>query len=65
MSGFSSHADQNDFDAFLGPLAKTAKHTRLVHGEMEPATALAARLASLGFADVAIPDRGEAITLSS
>jgi metallo-beta-lactamase family protein len=63
MSGFSSHADQNDFDAFLGPLAQTAKHTRLVHGEMEPATALATRLASLGFADVAIPDRGEAIAL--
>ena len=63
LSGFSSHADQHDFDAFLGPLAKEVKQVCLVHGEMVPATALAGRLRELGFADVTIPDRGEGRTI--
>jgi metallo-beta-lactamase family protein len=63
MNGFSSHADQNDFEAFLGPLAGECKHVRLVHGEIEPAEKLASRLRQLGFSQVGIPERGEDICL--
>ncbi len=59
MNGFSSHADHNDFLAFLGPLAAQTKRVRLVHGEPDRAEALAKALREHGFADVGIPDRGE------
>jgi metallo-beta-lactamase family protein len=36
---------------------------RLVHGEPQAAEALAAGLRGLGFADVAVPARGEKIVL--
>ena len=63
MNGFSSHADQGDFDAFLGPLAGQVKQVCLVHGEPDRAAALAARLRELGFANVAVPDRGEVVAV--
>jgi metallo-beta-lactamase family protein len=64
MNGFSSHADQQDFMAFLGPLARQTSRVRLVHGEMEPAEALAASLRAKGFADVVIPARGDIVSLT-
>ena len=64
MNGFSSHADQSDFDAFLGLLAGQTKHVRLVHGEPDRSEALAARLREKGFTDVAIPERGASISLA-
>jgi metallo-beta-lactamase family protein len=63
MNGFSSHADQNDFLAFLGPLAGQTAHVRLVHGEVPSSEALAAALRERGFADVVIPDRGESVSI--
>jgi metallo-beta-lactamase family protein len=64
MNGFSSHADHHDFLAFLGPLARRAGHVRLVHGELPQAEALAQALREQGFADVAIPERGERVPCS-
>jgi metallo-beta-lactamase family protein len=61
MNGFSSHADHQDFLAFLGPLARRVEHVRLVHGEPPQAEALAQALREQGFADVAIPGRGEKV----
>lgn len=63
LNELSSHADQSDFDTFLGPLSGKVAHVRLVHGEADRAEALASRLRQLGFSDVAIPDRGESVTL--
>jgi metallo-beta-lactamase family protein len=63
LSGFSSHADQQDFDSFLGPLAGKVRHVRLVHGELDRSEALAQSLKSKGFADIVIPDRGESFTM--
>ena len=63
MNGFSSHADHQDFLAFLGPLAQRVRHVRLVHGEQPPAEALAQALRDQGFADVAIPERGERVRM--
>jgi metallo-beta-lactamase family protein len=64
LNGLSSHADHGDLLRSLGPLAGTARHVRLVHGEPERAAALAEALRAAGFADVAIPDRGDTVTLS-
>jgi metallo-beta-lactamase family protein len=62
MNGFSSHADHNDFLAFLGPLAGETRRVRLVHGEMESAEALAAALREKGFNEVVIPERGATVS---
>jgi metallo-beta-lactamase family protein len=64
MNGFSSHADHNELLAALGPLAGQARRVCLVHGEPAPAEALAQGLRAHGCADVAIPDRGETVSLA-
>jgi metallo-beta-lactamase family protein len=58
LSGFSGHADHNDLVGQLRPLAGRTK-VRLVHGNLEHATALAKDLRKQGFEDVGIPARGE------
>jgi metallo-beta-lactamase family protein len=63
ISGFSGHADQEDFMALLGPAARETGKVRLVHGEPPQAEALAVGLRKLGFADVAVPRREEHVRL--
>jgi metallo-beta-lactamase family protein len=63
LNGLSSHADHGDLLRSLGPLAAEGRRVRLVHGEPERAAALAEGLRGVGFADVAIPDRGEIVTV--
>ncbi|HXG08624.1 MAG TPA: MBL fold metallo-hydrolase [Gemmataceae bacterium] len=63
LNGLSSHADHGDLLRSLSPLAGTARKVRLVHGEPERAAALAKGLRAVGFADVAVPDRGESVTV--
>jgi metallo-beta-lactamase family protein len=63
MNGFSSHADHNELMAALLPLAKKARQVCLVHGDLGPAEALAKDMTGNGFAQVAIPERGQTINL--
>jgi metallo-beta-lactamase family protein len=63
LNGLSSHADHGDLLRSLGPLAGTTRQVRLVHGEPERAAALAEGLRAIGFADVAVPDRGDSVTV--
>jgi metallo-beta-lactamase family protein len=63
ITGFSGHADQNDFLALFGPLVGQTKHVRLVHGELPQAQALASGLRDLGFPDVVVPQRTEMVHL--
>jgi metallo-beta-lactamase family protein len=63
LNGLSSHADHGDLLRSLGPLAGTTRHVRLVHGEPERAAALAEGLRAAGFADVAVPERGDRVTV--
>jgi metallo-beta-lactamase family protein len=63
LNGLSSHADHPYLLQALGPLAGTARQVRLVHGEPERAAALAEGLRAAGFADVAVPDRGDRVTV--
>jgi metallo-beta-lactamase family protein len=62
LNGLSAHADHGALLRSLGPLAGTARQVRLVHGEPARAEALAEGLRAAGFADVAIPERGEGVT---
>jgi metallo-beta-lactamase family protein len=61
LNGLSSHADQGELMHSLGPLAGKVQRVRLVHGEPDRAEALAKSLRATGFADVAIPDRGDQV----
>jgi metallo-beta-lactamase family protein len=63
LEGFSGHADQDDFDALLGPLAGSVHQVRLVHGEQVRAEALAKALAGFGVRDVAVPAKGESVAI--
>ena len=53
ISGFSGHADHDDFLALLGPALGETGKIRLVHGEPPQAEALA-----VGFAATRLPRRG-------
>jgi hypothetical protein len=63
-NGLSSHADHAGLLASLGPLAGRVRQARLVHGDPERSAALAERLRQAGFAEVAIPERGERVTVA-
>ena len=57
LNGFSGHADRNELLAWAGAISKRPRHTYLVHGEEEAATALAKDLRDdLGFDEVVVPD---------
>jgi len=64
LNGLSSHADHPGLLRSLAPLAETTHQVRLVHGEPERAAQLAEGLRAAGFADVAIPERGDSVTIS-
>jgi metallo-beta-lactamase family protein len=64
ITGFSGHADHNDFLALLGPAMAQTGRVRLIHGEREQAEALAVALRAHGFADVAVPQRTETVSVS-
>jgi metallo-beta-lactamase family protein len=64
LNGLSSHADHGDLMRMLGPLADPVRKVRLVHGEPDRAEALAAALREAGFADVAVPERGESVMVN-
>jgi metallo-beta-lactamase family protein len=61
LNGLSCHADHGDLLRSLGAVRGVAQRMRLVHGEPERAEALADGLRAAGFADVAVPDRGESV----
>jgi metallo-beta-lactamase family protein len=63
LEAASSHADRNDFLAFLGPLAGKTEKVCLVHGEPAASEALAVALRGVGFTDVGIPDRGDVVEM--
>ncbi len=65
LNGFSGHADHEDFLTLLGPSVGQTGKVRLVHGEPSQAEYLAEALRRHGFGEVAIPGRGETVSLAS
>jgi metallo-beta-lactamase family protein len=64
LNGFSAHADRHDLLRQMRPLLDQQPSVRLVHGEWEQASALAAALRAEGFTDVDIPDRDDSICVA-
>jgi metallo-beta-lactamase family protein len=65
LDGFSGHADQEDFLAYLQPLAGKVGTVCLVHGESDRGEALAVGLRDVGFSDVRLPDVGDCVALTA
>ncbi len=65
LNGFSAHADQRDLLAFAqscrrhGPVQTTA----LVHGDLAPQKALAAKLTEAGLNNIIIPAQGDTLRI--
>jgi metallo-beta-lactamase family protein len=63
IDGFSGHAGHDELLDMLAPLAAPGRKLRLIHGEPDRAELLAEALRQRGFADVAVPARGEKVEL--
>ncbi|MCS7269619.1 MAG: MBL fold metallo-hydrolase [Gemmataceae bacterium] len=63
LDGFSAHADQKDFEAYLQPMIGKIHRIRLIHGERNQAEVLADRLRQMGFPDVEVPWPGDSVTI--
>ncbi len=62
LDGMSAHADRSDLLDFARRFdPKKLKHIFLVHGELEPMTALAEGIRGLGFQNVHTPKEGEEV----
>jgi metallo-beta-lactamase family protein len=60
----SAHADRSDLLDFVRRQnPNKLKHIFLMHGELEPMTALADGIRSLGFQNVSMPKAGEEVEL--
>ncbi len=57
INGFSAHADRNELLEWAAHFSKRPSHTFVVHGELEPATALADALVNQqGFQHAMVPE---------
>jgi len=64
LNSFSAHADRNELLGYVNGFdRKRLKHIMLVHGDLDQAERLGAGLNEAGFSSVAIPVRGEKVTL--
>ncbi len=61
--GYSAHADRQDLLNWAAPQASVVKSAFVVHGDPEPAQALAGGLSALGYGRVIVPDRGDKVKL--
>lgn len=63
LNGLSSHADHDDLMREFSHLVSSTRQVRLVHADPARAEILAQALRGAGFAEVAVPDRGERVVL--
>jgi metallo-beta-lactamase family protein len=59
IHGFSAHADRDELLNWVQAMKKLPSKAFIVHGEPEPAQALADKLTNLGIPETTVPDRGE------
>ncbi len=65
INGYSAHADRNGLLGWAQPIARGLRHAFVVHGDPDPAAALAEGLAQLGVRNVAVPERGDVFQVSA
>ena len=63
LNGFSAHADVNDFQRLLGPIARKLKGAFVVHGENDQLRSMKKILTDLGCRKVHDPQPGKKFTL--
>jgi len=59
INGYSAHADREGLLGWVKPIAHDLRHAFVVHGDPDPAAALAGGLRQLGVRDVAVPEQGD------
>jgi len=64
INGYSAHADRNGLLAWARPIAGDLRQAFVVHGDPEPAAALADGLSQLGARNVAAPEYGDSFQIS-
>jgi metallo-beta-lactamase family protein len=63
INALSAHADKKELLDYFRAMDALPRRAFVVHGEPEPAEALAAGLRDLGVPDVEVPERGQEVTL--
>jgi metallo-beta-lactamase family protein len=58
INGYSAHADRAGLLGWVKPIAQSLGQAFVVHGDPDPATALAGELQRLGVRQVAVPEQG-------
>ncbi len=58
INGYSAHADRDGLLGWVKPIVHDLRHAFVVHGDPDPAAALADSLRQLGARDVAVPAQG-------
>jgi metallo-beta-lactamase family protein len=64
INGYSAHADRDGLLNWAKPIARSLRHAFVVHGDPEPAAALADGLRQLGARSVAVPEQGDMFQVS-
>lgn len=59
INGFSAHADRDELLGWVLAMDRLPSKAFIVHGEPEPAQAIADELTELGIAETAVPERGD------
>ena len=63
INGYSAHADRDELLAWVRPIAGDLRRAFVVHGDPDPAAALADGLRHLGVRQVSVPARGDTFPL--
>jgi metallo-beta-lactamase family protein len=63
INGYSAHADRNGLLGWAEPIARGLRHAFVVHGDPEPAAALAEGLRQLGAPNVSVPGQRDAFNI--
>ncbi len=63
INGFSAHADRNELLGWVGAMMHKPQRAFVVHGDLEPAQALADGLKALGVGQTFVPKPGESFKL--
>ncbi|MDY6875632.1 MAG: MBL fold metallo-hydrolase [Chloroflexota bacterium] len=64
INGYSAHADRDGLLGWAKPIARDLRHAFVVHGDPDPAAALADGLRQLGVRNVAVPGQGDVFRVS-
>jgi metallo-beta-lactamase family protein len=63
VEALSGHADANELEDYFKATTADTKRAFIVHGELDGAEALSAKLTELGIPHVEVPEQGEGVTL--